>query len=966
VTDSRKPALVWPDDAAPTAGAPEPAEPIPASAEDGGKQEEAEVPEPSRGFPIVGVGASAGGLEPLETFLGRLPRTGMAFVVIQHLAPGKESHLPQILSRSTRLPVVQASDGLMVEPDHVYVIPPGVNLAMFQGKLHLMDLPTGPGGEPMRPVDFFFSSLARDCGGRCMGVVLSGTGLDGTRGLQDIRDAGGLTFAQEPATARFPAMPSSAAAGADAVLAPDALADELVRISRHPYLIRGGIRPEQEDALKKLFLLIRSAYGTDLSFYKYATVRRRIERRMALNKLERLEDYIRLVQSHPVEMKTLYRDLLINVTSFFRDVEPFAVLREVVFPRIIERKKPGESIRVWVPACSTGEEAYSIGICLLEALGERAQEFRIQLFATDLDGEAIARARLGHYPSTIGTEISSERLRRFFTRRENGFEVGRRLRELVVFANHDLTRDAPYSRLDLCSCRNLFIYLQGPLQKRALKVLHYALLPEGFLVLGNSETVGDALQLFSVFDKKHRIYRKRSTASPGLPELDGAALREARGPRNEHADPLRPLANLQQLADRKILERFGPAGVLVNENLEVLQFRGRTGPYLEPQPGTASLNLLRLARPELHVELRAATQRALAENVPTTARDVELRIGDDLHSVSIEVHPIRDAESGARSLLVLFREENGSGAQEEPAAPPPSQGDSRVEELERELSGTKEYLQSAFEELETSNEELKSANEELQSSNEELQSTNEELSTVNDELQNRMEELSVSNDDLVNLLSAVAPPVVMVSMDLRLRRLTESAEKLFGLSIEDLNRPISILRPFLPHVELDRLCRMVIDRLVPVEQEVHAADGRKFELRIRPYRTADHVIGGAVLTLGPWLSGPIQGASVALAAIPLPALVLNQDLRVVIANAAAADALGAASTLGGVLLERLGSGRLADPRVREAVERTFREGTAFHELPLGNRRRIHGVRLPRTGESGSEVLLVLEGFGSRR
>ena len=984
MTDSSKPAPTSPDTAPPDA-APDSSESLLESPENAEEQEASEVadaaiPEPSRGFPVVGVGASAGGLEALETFLGRLPRTGMAFVVIQHLAPGKESHLPQILSRSTRLPVAPARDGLSVEADHVYVIPPGANLAIFGGKLHLMDVSTAPSGEPMLPVDFFFSSLAKECGGRCMGVVLSGTGLDGTRGLQEIREAGGLTFAQDPATARFPAMPSSAAAGADAVLAPDAIADELVRISRHPYLVRGGIRPQPEDALKKLFFLIRSAYGTDISFYKYATVRRRIERRMALHKVERLEDYIQLVQSRPAEMKTLYRDLLINVTSFFRDVEPFTILRDIVFPRIIERKKSGESIRVWVPACSTGEEAYSIGICLLEALGDRAQEFRIQVFATDLDGEAIAQARQGLYPSTIGMDVSSERLRRFFSRRENSFQVGRRLRELVVFANHDLTRDASFSRLDLCSCRNLFIYLQGGLQKRALKVLHHALVPEGFLMLGTSETVGDAPELFTVFEKKNRIYVKRGAVSTGLLEIDGT-VREHRRSRNEPPDPLRPLANLQQLADRKVLERFGPAGVLVNDNLEVLQFRGRTGPYLEPQPGAATLNLLRLARPELHVELRSVIQRSLAENIPTTARHVGLRIGDKLHSLSIEVHPIRDAESGARSLLVLFREDDGSKPTEEPPpATGPAPGDGRVEELERELAGTKAYLQSAVEELETSNEELKSANEELQSSNEELQSTNEELetskeelqssneelSTVNDELQNRLEELSVSNDDLVNLLATVAPPVVMVSMDLRLRRLTESAEKLFGLSAEDLNRPVAILRPFLPHVELERLCRTVIDRLVPVEQEVHAADGRKFELRIRPYRTADHVIGGAVLTLATPVSSEVQGETVPVPALPVAALVLNQDLRVVIANAAAADVLGRpASTLQGVLLEQLGSAELADPRVRVAVERTFREGLAFHDLPLERERRVHGVRLPRSGEGSSQVLMLLENFGSR-
>ncbi|HET6981516.1 MAG TPA: chemotaxis protein CheB [Myxococcaceae bacterium] len=934
-----------------------------------------EAREPSTAFPVVGVGASAGGLEALETFFSRMPRTGMAFIIIQHLAPDRESHLPEILSRSTRLPVTQAKDGIVVEPDHVYVIPPGVNLAMYQGRLHLMEVPRAPAGDPLLPVDFFFQSMARDCGARCMGVVLSGTGIDGMRGLQEIREAGGLTFAQDPSTAKFQGMPTAAAVGADSVLSPESIAEELARISRHPYVARGAVPPEGEEGLKRLFLLIRSAFGTDLSFYKFATVHRRIERRMALNKVERIEDYVRLVQSHPGELKTLYRDLLINVTNFFRDGEPFEVLRDVVFPRIIERKKPGDAIRVWVPGCSTGEEAYSIGVSLLEALGDRAQEFRLQIFATDLDDEAISRARLGVYPPSISTDVSPERLRRFFQRRESGYEVGRRLRELVVFATHDLTRDAPFSRLDLCSCRNVLIYLQGPLQKRVLRLLHYSLAPDGFMVLGSSETVGDTPELFSIFDKKNRVYVKKSLASLSLFELDGVTLRDIRGTRSPHPNLLRPVVNLQQLADRKVLERFGPAGVLVNEALEVLQFRGRTGPYLEPQPGTATLNLLKLARPELHVELRTATHRALSDNVPTAARHVGLRTGDDVHSVSIEVHPLRDPETNIRCLLVLFRMETETVPNEEPLAPPrPLPIESRTDDLERELASTKEYLQSAIEELETSNEELKSANEELQSSNEELQSTNEELetskeelqstneelSTVNDELQSRMEELSVSNDDLVNLLASVETLVVMVGMDLRLRRLTESAERLFGLSSEDLNRPVSILRPFMPQVELERLCRNVIDRLVPARQEVHAADGRAFELRVRPYRTVDHVIGGAVLSFVPLDSGQSRGEAVSLSSVPTPALVLDSELRVVAANDAAVDAFAQGKVnLVGLPVERLGFFEPADTKLRHALERTLREGASFRYLRVGER-RVHAARLAR-GANGPQLLLLLDG-----
>ena len=442
------------------------------------------------------------------------------------------------------------------------------------------------------------------------------------------------------------------------------------------------------------------------------------------------------------------------------------------------------------------------------------------------------------------------------------------------------------------------------------------------------------------------------------------------------------MANLQQLADRKVIERFGPPGVLVNEALDVLQFRGRTGPYLEPQPGTATLNLLRLARPELHVELRTAIHRALAENVPTSARHLGLRVGEAIQTLTIEVHPLRDAETGTRSLLVLFRDEDGTAPPDDSLHQPrASAPDSRAEELERELVSTKEYLQSTIEELEASNEELKSANEELQSSNEELQSTNEELetskeelqstneelTTVNDELQSRMEELSVSNDDLVNLLAAVETPVVMVGMDLRLRQFTESAEKLFGLSTEDLNRPVSILRPFLPDVELERVCRTVIDRLVPAQQQIRAADGRILDLRVRPYRTVDRVIGGAVLSVLPQDAGQARGQTAALSTLPNPALVLDPDYRVLAANDAALDALGSGKvTLLGLPVERLGSGELAHPRLRDSLERTLREGTPFRGLELGSGRHAHGSRLlSRDRDGGAQLLLLLDGFDGK-
>ncbi|HET6983652.1 MAG TPA: CheR family methyltransferase [Myxococcaceae bacterium] len=930
-------------------------------------------------FPVVGVGASAGGLEALEAFFGRIEAAGMAFIVVQHLAPGRESHLAEILGRVSRLPVSEARERMAVEPNHVYVIPPSVNLTIREGLLHLGGLHAPSGGGPAHPIDSFLHSLAADCGVRSMGVILSGTGLDGTRGLQNIREVGGLTFAQDPETAKFQGMPLAASAGADVVLAPDAIADELMRISRHPYLSREPTSSPGEEGLQKLFRLIRTNFGTDLSFYKLPTVQRRIERRMALNRLEQLDDYVRLVQEQPNELKLLYRDLLINVTSFFRDSEAFDALRNVVFPRLIEAKKPGDAIRIWIPGCSTGEEAYSIAICLLEALGERAQEFQVQVFATDLDEEAIVAARAGRYPLTISADVSPERLRRFFQRRENLYDVGRRLRELVIFAAHDLTRDAPFSRLDLCSCRNVLIYLQPPLQRRVIRVLHYALGRAGILLLGSSETASDFPDLFSLVDKKNRLYAKKLTPGPGTFEIDVPLLREARGHPGQ-PDPLRPLANLQQLADRRILERFTPAGVLVNENLDVLQFRGRTGPFLEPQPGTATLNLLKLARPEFHLDLRTATHRALADDAPTSVR-VGPKLGDAPGPVTLEVHPLRDTESGVRSLLVLFRVEGPAEVTEEPLPVAAPSADPRSEELERELASTREYLQATIEELEAANEELKSANEELQSSNEELQSsneeletskeelqsTNEELTTVNDELENRMVELSVSNDDLVNLLSSVENPVIMVGMDLRLRRLTETAERLFGLSGEDLNRPVSILRPFLPQVELERVCRQVIDRLAEARQQVQGSDGRWFELSVRPYRTVDHVIAGAVISLldvNALHARSDRDQLEALSVLPTPALALDEGLRITWANDAAVDALGLGKvTLIGLTLEQLGSGELSQPKLRGALERLATEGARFRDLDVRagtTALRVHGARLLRPGGPGAQLLIILQ------
>jgi two-component system CheB/CheR fusion protein len=724
---------------------------------------------------------------------------------------------------------------------------------------------------PHLPIDYFFRSLAADQGARSIGIVLSGTGTDGTFGLRAIKETGGITFAQEPASAKYDGMPRSAieSGWADFCLPPAGIAEELTRISRHPYLARTKTAPPQQvqESMGKLIVLIRTAFGNDLSYYKPTTIDRRIERRMALHKIEKLSDYIKFVQGNADELRQLYKDMLISVTSFFRDTETFDALKTKVFPRLLENKEAGSSLRVWVPACSTGEEAYSIAISLLEFLGDRAADYRLQMFGTDVDETSVQRARRGVYPQNIALDVSAERLQRFFIKKESEYQVARRIRDMVVFSNQNVTKDAPFSRLDLVSCRNLLIYLRNAMQKKVLSILHYALNPTGLLVLGNSETVGESSEHYSLVDRKNKIYVKRNVAP--APSLDfgmgvhAPELAPAIHPNLTH----RSASSLATVADRKILEVYGPPGVVINEDFEIVHIRGRTGPYFEPMPGAPSFNILRLARPELHVDLRRVLNEAKASNERAT---LETRLTEDgkTRAVELEVLPIIEPDTKSRCFLLLFREPK---PKREIAAPdaggPPGASanpdDERRQELERELLVTKEYLQSTIEELESANEELKSANEELQSSNEELQSTNEELetskeelqssneemTTVNDELQNRMVELQQTNDDLYNVLGGIGEAVVIVGMDLRIRRYTQTAQQLLNLVPGDVGRSVSQLNAFIVGRRVEELAAKVIDALTPVDERVRCADGRWYDLRVTPYRTVDHSIKGALIVL---------------------------------------------------------------------------------------------------------------------
>jgi two-component system CheB/CheR fusion protein len=813
-------------------------------------------------FPVVGIGASAGGLEALQAMVRRLTNDSMCFVVVQHLSPLHESLLTEILGRSTAMQVTTVQDGETPQRNRIYVAPASAELEMKGGRFQLKHLEHMV---PRLPIDAFLRSLAHDMRSRAIGVVLSGGGTDGTLGLQAIKSEGGITFVQDPGTAIHPNMPQSAldAGAADLSLAPEAIATELMRVSSHPYITACHEPPKrlgghEGDGLAKIFSLLRAAFRVDFTQYKRSTLERRIERRMAVHRLDQLEAYLKYLDQNPGELDALYRDMLIGVTSFFRDREVFDAIKTTILPRIFDRRPSDAPVRFWVAGCSTGEEAYSLAIATLEQLGDRVANYKIQIFATDLDEDAIRQARHGLYRRNIELDVSPERLQRFFARRDDEYRISRQIRDMVVFAAQDLSRDPPFSRLDLVCCRNVLIYMQPPLQKKVLRIFHYALNPEGFLVLGNSESVGEVSDLFSIVDRRLKVFVKKNSPASAVFDFafQGGAQSPARAERSGAQEP-RPMLSLQQIADRKVMERFAPPGVVISEALDVLQFRGRTGAYLEPAPGAATLNILKLARPELLIELRTTIHKALSEGYGATSPPIHFKTEQGLRQLVLEAMPLQDEGVPPRCLLVLFRE----------LPAPPSDGvaprhgddkqkDPRVIELERELSTTKDYLQTTIEELEASNEELKSANEELQSSNEELetskeelQSANEELATVNEELQNRMAELSVNNDDLTNILAVVENPLILVGMDLRIRRFSHSAEKQMNLIAADFGRPVAHLRSFLDTPNIEQTVVDVIHQVTPIQQRVSSTGGQQYRMRVVPYRTADRAIRGVLIEL---------------------------------------------------------------------------------------------------------------------
>jgi len=820
---------------------------------------------------VVGVGASAGGLDAFGALVrGLPPNPHLAIVFVQHLAPQHESALVTLLSSQSRLPVREAREGTRVEANHIYVIPPNAQLVISSRDLHITPRPGDR--SQYTPIDAFLSSLAAAAGPRAVGVVLSGTGSDGAQGLREIKSAGGLTLVQTPETAKYDGMPRAAVATGmiDFVLPPERIGAELAAIARAQETNPLPPAPDaavSEHQLNDIFDLLRPASGVDFRHYKLPTIKRRLFRRMTLHRLTAVDDYVRLLASNPTEVLNLYRDLLIHVTRFFREPESFDALARTVFPALLEDRGADQPIRAWVSGCASGEEAYSLAIALVEFLARQKATARVQIFATDVSESAVEQARAGVYPMSIEADVSPDRLRRFFTRTDGSYRVSKMIRDMCVFARQDLTKDPPFSRLDLILCRNVLIYMDLPLQRKLLSVFHYALNSNGFLVLGQAETVGAQATLFSLVDKKFRVHRKRATSGAPpravAPEYP-AAVPAAKTIQSEMPPPEKVL---QAEVNRIINDRFAPPGVVVDSDLQIVQFRGQTGMFLEPAPGEASLSLLKMAREGLLHGMRAALNAARKARGPARKTGLQVRTGRNWVKVDLEVIPL--AASGRVHYLVLFDEQgrrtpSGRDATKaETASIERPGGRSQVSFLRRELAASREYLQSIIQELEAANEELQSANEEILSSNEELQSTNEELDTAKEELQStneelntlneelhaRNEELSRVNSDLVNLLASVQISIVIVGADLRIRRFTPMAEKVLNLIPADIDRSIAHINPNIHGASLENLIAECIDTIAPVEREVQDRQGRWYALRVRPYRTVENKIDGAVLAL---------------------------------------------------------------------------------------------------------------------
>ncbi len=845
-------------------------------------------------FPIIGIGASAGGLEALELFLANVPeKSGMAFVIVQHLDPNRKGLMVELLQRSTSLPVFQVKEQMAVQPDSVYVIPPNKDMSIFHSVLHLFE-PAAPRGLRL-PIDFFFRSLADDQQERSVGVILSGMGSDGTLGLGAIKERGGAVFVQEPASAKFDSMPKSVIdQGLADVIAPvEGLPAKIITYLRHKPLIDSA-KPElngkSKSSLDKVMILLRTKSGHDFSNYKKTTIYRRLERRMGIHQISKIGNYVRFLQENPQELDLLFKELLIGVTSFFRDPAAWEQLKKEVIPGLILNREDG-MLRAWVPGCSTGEEAYSLAIVFKEAIEQvkPAHNPTMQIFATDLSKDAIIKAREAVFPPNIAADVSPERLKRFFEQVENGYQVAKPIREMVVFARQNFIMDPPFTRLDILSCRNLLIYLGAELQKKLMPLMHYSLNPGGILFLGNSESVGTFTDLFEPLKGKTRIYRRLETAFRAEP-VDFPSTYTTTLP----AGPVKPVENLQQLVDQLILKQFSPACVLVNASGDILYISGRTGKYLEPAAGKANWNLFAMTREGLSYELKRAFQKAVRQGETVVNKHTVVKNNGGNQVVDFIIQPLEEQEPLRGMFLIVFRDVDTPP--EEKAASKvkrsPGNGDqaakleAELRQAQQELFDAREEMQqtnreaisAANEELQSTNEELQSTNEELTTSKEEMQSLNEELQTINHELQTKVDELFRTTNDMKNLMESTEIAALFLDNALRIRRFTAETAKIFKLIPSDAGRLITDIVSDLTYPDLADDARQVLRTLSFSEKSVSAAGERWFTVRIMPYRTLDDRIDGLVITFSDITASKTLEAALRQTQIELEERMIQKDL----------------------------------------------------------------------------------------
>jgi two-component system CheB/CheR fusion protein len=813
--------------------------------------------------PIVGIGASAGGLEALEEFFQHVSKDcGLAFVVVQHLDPSYKGMLPELLQRNTTMSVVQADNRMKVKPNCVYVIPPNKDLSILHGVLHLLE-PVAPRGLRL-PIDFFFRALALDQKEKVVGIVLSGMGSDGTLGMRAIKENFGLTMAQEPSSAKFDSMPRSVidAGLVDVVASSQELPGKIfsyLRSVQQVHSIELSQTAKSEGALKKIIILLRDRTGNDFTLYKKNTLYRRIERRRGLHKIETLVDYVRYLQENPKEVDLLFKELLIGVTNFFRDPEVWEYLKSDGLPALLAAHPGGKALRAWVPACSTGEEAYSLAMVFKEVLEQVKPKgrFSMQIFATDLDPETIERARQGVYPTNIAADVSADRLSRFFIEENKGYRVSKEIREMIIFAPQNVAMDPPFTKLDILSCRNLLIYLTPELQQKIIPVFHYALNTSGILLVGNAESIGVYSDLFRPISSKVRLYQRIDLMSPTVVNFPSRRPSSSKKP-FESSNLSKPQFSFQYHAEQFLLRYLSPAAVLVNADGDITYFNGSTGKYLEPAAGKANLNIYAMAREGLRYQLANALKTVSKTNEKITLEGLNIsEVKGAEQIVNITVQPIETPGVLQGMVVVAFWDVTSTAATKQRRAIRNSKNDQEeelvqaqlaIKSAQEEMQTSKEELTSVNEELQSMNEELQSANEEMMTSKEEIQSLNEELQTVNAELQSKVENLSIINSDLQNLLDSAEIAIIFLDSALNVRRFTYQVTLMFKLIPADIGRPLTDIVNSLSYPDLKNDVQHVLRTLLFVEKQLSSNDGRWFKMRIMPYRTLDNVIDGVVMT----------------------------------------------------------------------------------------------------------------------